>query len=138
MDDRRQLTRKEPLEVHVPSLELTLKVAPLPWRKRGDLGNLIQKQFSKALDAAKESGDDPYALIDYNAIVAVGAGLASEQGELLTYEEMIQLVRIALDLNGLDQLLWMLDPEAVAPTDSTENGARPEDGEKTSSTDDSS
>ena len=138
MEDRR-LTRKEPLELEVPSLGTKITISPIRWRARGDLGNLIQEEFTKALDASKgEHAKVVYNQIDYGPIVSLGTGLTAEQVDQLTYPEIIGLCHWICDLNGLDTVLWMLDPEAPAPNLLMEEGAEVDGGEKTSSTDDSS
>jgi hypothetical protein len=102
------------------------------------LGTLIASEFDKALKKMEETkGADLSMIYDYSPVLATGLpGIDLSQ---ISFEELIPLCRFICEVNGLDTVLWMLDPEAFAlNSQPTEERAEPEDGEKTSSTDDSS
>lgn len=137
MDDRRQLTRKEPVEILVPSIDKNISITPIGWRKRNDLGTLIQKEFIRAFEQVKAGeGNDPFLLLDYGAILSKGTNLSEEEIEALNISEVIAICHWICELNGLQSALWMLDPEVQDPGSiNPEPGVT--DGQKTLSSDDS-
>jgi hypothetical protein len=144
MDDRRQLTRKEPVEIWAPSLDRNIIIKPLPWRKRNDLGNLIVVKLGEAIDATRSEDrtrvlGELASFYDYAAVMnAAQVEMTEEELDQLTFEELVSLCHWIVEANGLESLLWVLDPEVSAPSSQQEETTGPADGAKTESTEDSS
>lgn len=144
----RRATRREPIEVptELPDgSEVVFTAKPMPWRLRADFGELINKQFTgainKALEAVRDESGQFTGLegelvernIDYPGIfvfafttykVSEDGSIESEPpserdhaifSNLLEFDQMIAILDAALEVNGLERLGHMLDPRKKDP-----------------------
>lgn len=139
-DGRHTLTRKEPITVDVTGTGETITISPVPWRKRNELGTVIAQEFNNAFEKWKEARSfaGPEAFYDYAPVLRLGTELSDEQIDSYTEDEIVSICRWIVEQNGLQALLWMLDPEVPAPQSSLQPSGETPDGQKTPSTEDSS
>lgn len=143
MEDRR-LTRKGPISIYAGSIDQNIEVKALPWRERNDLGELIREEFLSALDKIKKQASEGKGTsslesqLDYERVAK--KGLPGTDISSLEWDELIALMEVMCDLNGLtESCLWMLDPNVLRPQLLLEaEGTMEVDGQKMQSTEDSS
>jgi hypothetical protein len=155
MDERRQVHRRQPIVVVLDSgLELVAK--PLPLMARNDLGDEIVKQSANVINefvqvwVDEESGLPKLAakyhdkLTDFFAVLCLAYPDHKDVQELTTctYEEILELIYAALEVNGLTHLKALVDPNLITPTNNGGNdisaGITTLLGQKTESSQDSS
>jgi len=154
MADKRVITRQEPITVEVPAVKHEFVAKPLFWRDRLDFGNAIVTEYGKTLSqpAPHIESDDAggsrlaYDFIDrdYPALMRAAypddKPLANGMTDKLDVWEMVDLLKVAMEVNGLERLVYMVDPRLKDPlTMALESGMGLGDGQRTpSSTDVSS
>jgi len=131
MTERRQAYRREPIEVDLGGE--VISVGPITWLQRNDFGNEVMRQHTQILNEAvqiyvDESAEeaipqleakfaekfiDPYRLFEL--------GLDDENYQRLKsmdlYDNQIVEILFAIcDVNRLDQLRPLLDPNSLTPT----------------------
>ena len=131
MAERRQAHRREPIEVQVR--DRVLEAHPLPWMKRNDLGNEIMRQYSELLNSslrAVRGGEDEDAppqlqmylndkLTDPVAVLRMGyprVNFDEDFFQELDYDEILELIYASMDVNQLDSLRHLVDPNSLTPT----------------------
>jgi len=150
MSERRQVHRREPVIVELDSGEV-FTFHPLTWLKRNDLGDEILQQAVKRTNEYVKLYVDPDTnmpqleaqlhekLVDPLLILALGLDLKEPDptwGEKLRENEVFEMLRVILEVNGLERLSALIDPNFQPPmtlggnsTLESESG----DGEKTTS-----
>jgi hypothetical protein len=144
--DERRVSRKEGISIHIERIDKTYTAEPLPWRKRNDFGDEVIQQYLSALNKAIEQGKEGLVArlmeseIDYEKLSKMAYPMSSPKDiENLSFHEMIEILGAALDVNDLGRQIYMLDPNLPAPTlDSGIDSGASEDGQKTTSLEDSS
>lgn len=140
-DVERVVTRQQPIAVKVPSVKRTFHAKPLFWRSRGDFGNLVVAEYSRASSPAVPelvpNDDDTgshleYRLTETNWDVLLQAGYPDEKVEWASIEldiwEVIGLLTTALEVNGLERLGYMIDPRIKDPLMQALERATAQDG----------
>jgi hypothetical protein len=139
MSERRQAHRRESIEVGVR--ERVVEARPLPWMKRNDLGNEIMRQYSDMLNSTlrayvddrtdQKDSESPVVpqleiylndkIRDPGTVVRLGypdyhnTEEDTKFFEELEYPEMLELIYASLDVNQLESLRELVDPNATAP-----------------------
>lgn len=131
-------TRREPIAIKIGTHSFV--AAPLPWRKRNDLGEAIVQSYGKALQqsifstGSKDADGNEIidfhfgeASIDYEAVIklAYPDGPDMEAFDSLTFGQLVdEVLEAALVVNGLERQRYMLDlgkaalgPEPSGQTD---------------------
>lgn len=128
MSERRQVHRREPIVLSMENGR-EFEAKPLPWLQRNDLGDEIVTQNAKVINdfvsvwIDSESGvpqleakfheklTDPVAVIQ-RAYPSV------DKAELegLTFDEILELIYAALEVNHLTHLRPLVDPNFQTPT----------------------
>lgn len=130
MPERRQAFRREPIEVELDP-ETSVLVAPIPWEQRNDFGNEIIRQHVEAINEAvrvyidPSSGipqleakltdkfTDPASLLSLGLLSGVWDSL---KGQPLYYNQITELLIAICEVNQLDQLRPLVDPNSTTPT----------------------
>ena len=147
----RRTSRPEPIITEVESVDskmLRFEAVPLPWRERNDFGDEMVQQHLTALNEGIQEigeGKDAHlvgkrmdAMIDYEKLFKMGYPNGStEDFQQLTFEQMMEVLSAALDVNLLESQRYMIDPNFNAPNRQNRDGGST-DGQKTTSTEDSS
>lgn len=148
MAERRQAVRREPIEVEIRGKVYTAK--PLSWLNANDFGNEIVRQNSDAVNNAVKmymANEIPQLdamlqrkLEDWDKVLHM-AYPGYERGEFGDYDadELFELGLAALDVNHLEYLRELINPNQSPPTET--GGNEPSEaggGQKTTSTDTSS
>jgi hypothetical protein len=148
MADRRQAVRREPIEVEVQDKVYTAK--PRTWIEAGDIGNEILRQNSEATNNAVRmymEGDIPQLettlrrkIENWDSLLLLGYP-GYERGEFAPYDldECFELGKAMLEVNHLEYLLDLIDPNSPPPD--LNGGNEPSvdgDGQKTQSSPSSS
>lgn len=122
----RSVTRREPIVITVDTggkEPLTFEAHPLPWRKRNDLGELLLQSYSNTLNqlvAGAQSGDGIASMsvglfeqgLDYLGLFAIAYPNVKESAlDALDFDQMVEVLSAALEVNGFDRLVHMLDPD---------------------------
>lgn len=142
----RQTTRPTPRQITAGPDGHVFTAAPLPWRKRNDLGNLINSSYmdsiTEAIRAFTEDGERVpevkvnfrESLFDWEGVFKLSYPTEdAAEFEKLDIYEMREVLCGALEVNGLESLRYMIDPNFQNPLVTTENQAGPTDGQKTTS-----
>lgn len=157
MSERRQVHRREPIIVELDNGR-EFEARPLPWLKRNELGNEIVTQgvekvndfvrmYVEETDIGTSIPQLEMSFIDRLKDYPKILGMAypqqpPEDFEDLSFEEIIELLVAALEVNKLDPLRPLIDPNAPSPIEpggiGPSIGVPEEDGQKTTSTVDSS
>lgn len=142
MVERRQAQRRQPIEIEVR--ERVVEARPLPWMKRNDLGNEIMRQYSEMLNSTlksyvedrtdKPESEEPIVpqleiylndkIKDPGAVVRLGypdyynTEADDQFFDKLDYGEMLDLIYASLDVNHLETLKELVDPNSLAPASS--------------------
>lgn len=129
MPERRQAFRREPIEIELDE-DTVLSIVPVPWERRTDFGNEAIKQHVQIMNEAVRTyvSDDGLPQLEMKLAEKFSdprellrLGLSSEVYEQIAERELYtnQIVEILMaicELNGLDQLKPLLDPNVVSPT----------------------
>lgn len=118
---RRQAVRREPIEVEVRGKVYEAK--PLPWLEAGALGDEILQQNTTAVNNAVKmyvEGDLPQLeaalvrkLSDWGAVlIKAYPGTKAEEYQPYEAEELFELGKAALEVNHLDSLIQLIDPNS--------------------------
>jgi hypothetical protein len=155
MGERRQVHRREPIEIVLDDGR-TFVVKPLPWMQRNDLGSEILRQNTEALNESVRLYMDPELnlpqlemrlndkITEPNKILLlIFPDLSVEDFDNLDFEEITALMLASLDVNHLNHLAPLVDPNSPAPNliggiTSSEEGQTEETGPKIESSPDSS
>jgi len=156
MAERRQATRREPIEVELADGRV-FYARPLPWMDANDFGNtILQEQAQSANEAVRLYVEDniPQLAVSLELKVKDWQSLLNVAYPEVTKEEWSKpkapdrweaadLVLAALDVNGLEHLKSLVDPNYQTPTNPgglgiTESGTSQMNGQKTTSILDSS
>lgn len=144
MSERRQVHRRESIEVETTTGDV-LVARPLPWLVRNDLGDIIVKSHQDGInEIARMFVMDVQTDGDVTRVPQIELGLqqkirdwapilmkaypdqlSPELLERLEFEDCVELAITALEVNHLEQLRDLVDPNAPSPTipggaDSTE------------------
>lgn len=127
MSERRQAHRREPIEVELDSGDI-FSAVPLPWMARNDFGNEIIRQVTASLNEAVRIYTDPELnipqlerklderLIDMPAILSMGyPQVEADKFADLSWSEIVELIKAALDVNELSKLKRLIDPNSPSP-----------------------
>lgn len=132
MNERRQAYRREPIEIDLGG-DVIISIGPVSWMRRNDFGNEVMRQHSQLLNEAvkiyleeniedavpqleAKFGDkfkDPYPLLELGLDEATYLTVKELD---LTFEQIITILLTICDVNKLDQLHPLLDPNSQAPT----------------------
>lgn len=152
MAERRQATRREPIEIEIR--EQVFVAEPLDWRTAGDFGNEIVRQNVSAMNDAVRmyvDGNTPQLemrlsqkIQDWDSLFA----LAFPKNKLTEFvgfdvDESATLILAALEVNHLEHLNHLVDPNSRTPmlpggTDTSGENPLTLIGQKTESSPDSS
>lgn len=154
MGDRRQVHRREPIEIELDDGRV-FTARPLPWLRRNDLGSEILRQNTEAVNDAVRIYTDPDTNIlqlearlqekipDPWGVLKIGyPENKPEDFQELDYGELIEVMVAMLEVNQLNHLKQLVDPNFQPPmpdggmTSSAEGV--PEVGPKTESSQNSS
>lgn len=133
MTERRQAFRREPIEIDLG--DAVISVAPVSWLRRNDFGNEVLRQHSELLNEAvqiyvEESVDTALPQIQarfaskfQDPIILLQYGLAESEfqkvkaiAEDLTFEQIAMILLAICDVNKMEQLRPLLDPNSLTPT----------------------
>lgn len=151
MEQRRQVTRRDPIIIETSQGEFVAK--PVPWRMRNDLGDGVIQSYIDSTNeflGAFKTGPDGKLIggvfddkaFDWNAVLALAfPDMDHEVFDKLDIWEMREVLLASLEVNDLESIKHMIDPNSPAPEPMTKNtevgsGAEP-DGQKTISSEDS-
>jgi len=156
MAERRQAARREPIEVELEDGRVFV-AKPLPWMEANDVGNIIlQEQAASVNEAVRMYMDDNVPQLEVSLQLKVVnwqpvldrcyPDITHEQWSTPaapTRDECAELVIASLDVNHLEHLRGLVDPNFQTPTnlggsDISESGTMTTAGQKTTSTPDSS
>lgn len=141
MAERRRAARREPIEVEVEDGRVFV-ARPLPWMQANDLGDEVIRQNAEGVNNAVRlymAGDVPQLeatmgvkIKDWNAVLklAFPDDIESLQNKPPNRDDCAELILAALDVNNLEQLRQLVDPNFPAPT--TTGGANSSEPEGTS------
>lgn len=150
MSERRQATRRESITVEVRGKDFLAE--PLDWRSAGDLGNEIIRQNLVAVNESVRmyvEGDMPQLdmrlaqkISDWDSVMKV-AYPKNKLEEFVEFDidEMATLVLTSLEVNHLEHLNHLVDPNSptpMLPGGTSTSGIPIELGQKTESSPDSS
>lgn len=125
MPERRQAHRREPIIVEVRGVDLEAR--PLPWLQRNDLGNAVIRQYTEMMNSTMRSYVNPETnapelemylndkLQDPIEIIQLGYPDMEIKPEW-EYPELYDLIYAALDVNDLEHLKELVDPNSLTPT----------------------
>lgn len=124
MTERRRAAKLEPIIVELEDGNEYL-AHPLPWMDRNDLGNEILKQYNELTNDAIKSfvGEDGTPQLDLMlndklkdpaAILKLAYPQVAEWPKL-TWPEILELIYAACDVNGLENLRQLIDPNSRTP-----------------------
>lgn len=137
MSEKRIVSRREPIVVDVEGVG-EFSAHPLPWRKRNDFGNLISEQYIASLNVilgqskpAEEGQVQRISLIesglDYIAYLELAfPDMPKDDFEALDFDAVVTVLTAALEINGLDRMVFMIDPAKKGP----ETEPEPDEGEE--------
>jgi hypothetical protein len=125
MVERRQVSRREPIEVEVRGRVFVAE--PLPWQVVGDLGNEIVRQNAEAANEAIRlyvQDDIPQLdlklaqkISDWMALLKIAFPQNSKEDFLdLDIDEVSELILASVDVNHLQHLRHLVDPNFQTPT----------------------
>lgn len=134
MAERRQVHRREPIEVQLVSGEVVL-ARPLPWLTRNDLGDLIVKEHTDAINnltrlfvtSVNVGGTEvevpqmeagfQQKIRNWTPILqmAYPDQLDLEKLGTLLFDECVELTLASLEINHLEQLKDLVDPNSQSP-----------------------
>jgi hypothetical protein len=137
--ERRQAHRRLPIFVEVEGGKV-FEAHPLPWQDRNDFGSAVVQQNAKSANEAVRLYVDPDTSIpELTAKLYERAGdpiallkmaypnVKPVEYKDLTWRQLIELLRAALEVNELGHLARLIDPNSNPPT---ENGGSPAVGEE--------
>ena len=139
MTEGRRVTRREPITTTVVlggGKEVEFIAHPLPWRKRNDFGEALNSMYSAALNeelkidtnaegvAVGLVGGFFDAHMDYPGLFTLGystyddelnaiepAAALTKTFDQLDFDPMIEVLGAVLEVNGLERIAHLLDPE---------------------------
>lgn len=126
MADKRVVTRQEPITVEVASTQHVFEAKPIFWRDRQDFGTAIAADYSHSMEGIApritqdETGNShllyEFNDLDYQALLKRGYP-AEKNGafDKLDIWEMVELLKVAMEANGLQKLAYMVDPRIKDP-----------------------
>lgn len=156
MDNRRLVHRREPIIIEIDSGRV-FEARPLPWLKRNELGNEIVSQgvakvnefvrmYVEETDLGKAVPQLEMTFVDRLGDYPKIMGMAYPHEDPssfddLSFEELLELIGAALEVNKLDPLRPLIDPNSNSPIEiglPEPSIGEVTDGLKTTSTPDSS
>lgn len=126
MTEGRQASRREPILVTVR--EKTYIAEPLPWQKAGDLGNEIVRQNAETANELVRLYVDDSGLPQLemklrqkisnwgDVLVLAYPGTEPHEYDPLDIDECAELVLAALEVNHLEHIKHLVDPNFQPPT----------------------
>lgn len=127
MGERRQVHRREPIEVELDDGRIFI-ARPLPWLTRNDLGSEILRQNTEAVNDAVRIYADPDTnilqlearlqekLTDPWAVLKIGyPENKAEDFQNIDYGELIELLVAMLEVNHLEHVRQLVDPNFQSP-----------------------
>lgn len=154
MPERRQATRREPIEIEVEDGRV-FTAHPLPWMQANDLGNEIVKQNMEAANDFVHMWINDEGLPelqmqfqvkikDWHTPLKMAFPEVTEEQwtepAVLSADECASLLLASLDVNHLEHIKHLVDPNSPTPTNLGGTATSPEpegNGQKTESTADS-
>lgn len=154
MAERRQAARREPIEIEVEDGREFI-ARPLPWMQANDLGNeIIRQNTESANEFVKMWVNDvglpelqmqfSQKIKDWHTVLKLAFPEVTEEQwtkpRVLDAGECAELVLASLDVNHLEQIKHLVDPNSPALTNLGGTDTSPEtegNGQKTPSTPDS-
>lgn len=128
MSERRQAFRPEPIEIDLGD-SILFSVGPIPWEQRNDFGNEVVKQNVDIINETVRIYTDPDSgapqlsakmsqkFTDGGKLLALG--LSEEAFPLLPkplfHNQVVEILLAICDVNGLDQLKALIDPNLQTP-----------------------
>lgn len=156
MAERRQAARREPIEVELQDGRV-FTAEPLPWMEANDLGNkILQEQAASVNEAVRLFMDDNVPQLDVTLHLKVNdwqpvLNLAYPKNTLQDWsepaapsrDECADLIIASLEVNNLEHLIPLVDPNSQPPTNlggqgTSESGTEMTAGPKIASIPDSS
>jgi hypothetical protein len=157
MSERRQVHRREPIIIELDGGR-EFEARPLPWLKRNELGNEVVSQgvsrvnefvrmYVEETDVGKVIPQLEMTFVDRLSDYPKILRMAYPQYEDslfddLSFEEILELIGAALEVNKLEPLRPLIDPNSPSPIETGLSepsiGVVAEDGPKMESTADSS
>lgn len=141
MAERRHVHRREPIEVEVEGIGIFI-ARPLPWMDRNDLGDEIVRQATESVNQAVRLYTDPELnlpqleakldekLVDPVAVLKKAFPDADESlFPMLAWEEMKAIIETSLEVNALERLKRLLNPNSPSPVPNGLSPSSPEAGE---------
>ena len=130
MDERRQVHRRKPI-VLITEENGEFIAKPLEWQKRNDLGEeVLQQNVAITNEAVKLFKDEAGSILvdaklqeplsdPFKILGMAYPDKKPEDFEGLSFDEIFELIHVALDVNHLERLWRLLDPNSNPPE---ENG----------------
>lgn len=130
MSERRQAFVREPIEIAL-SENTVISVGPIPWQQRNEFGNEIIQQNVRVVNKAvasyinedlgipqieakfSEKWDDPITLLKLGLDETLFVMLDIPK---LHHNQIAMILSAACEVNGLEQLLPLVDPNLTTPT----------------------
>jgi hypothetical protein len=138
MSEQRQAHRRESIVTEIDE-KLSFEAKPLQWQARNDFGNSIVQQHAQSVNEAVKLYVDPDTDVPqleaklYERVQDPMALLALAYPEVkadayrnLTWRQLIELLLAALDVNELQHLKRIIDPNSQPPTEN--GGTQSSDG----------
>lgn len=129
MDERRQAFRREPIEIDLDETT-TISVGPIPWERRTDFGNEVMRQHVEVINETVRLYADPDTGVpqleaklgekfnDPKELLRLG--LAEETFQSLPtnlyFNQIVEILKACCEVNGLTQLIPLIDPNSTTPT----------------------
>lgn len=130
MTERRQAFRREPIEIDLGG-EVVLSVGPVVWQRRNDFGNEVIRQHLEIVNEAVKMYTDPDTGVPQleaklgekfsDPETLFGLGLEEDpylqlRGVSLYQNQVVAILLAICEVNELDQLKAMIDPNLLTPT----------------------
>lgn len=134
MPERRQAHRREPIIVEVRGEDVEAR--PLPWPQRNDLGNAIVHEYQEVFNSSLRAFVDPGSVVpriemelndkikNPDALVKMAyPHLPEDKIVSWDWQELRELLFAALDVNELESLKPLVDPNSLTPTPAGGSGS---------------
>lgn len=130
MPDRRQAFRRDPIEIDFGG-EVIISVGPVVWQQRNDFGNELIRQHVEIINEAVKMYVDPDTDVpqlemklgekfsDPDPLFKLGLDdeAFDQVAKLRLYQNQVEAILLTIcEVNGLDQLKGMIDPNLITPT----------------------
>lgn len=126
--ERRQVHRREPIETELDNGEVFV-ASPLPWMDRNDLGDAIVREGMDAFNEGINLWMDPKTKAPQIEMIfrekikvplpilrMMYPGVEDAKYQGLVKEELVALMLASTEVNGLQHLNYLIDPNLSTPT----------------------